>query len=67
MLKTFHFMTFHNNTMENYGLGRFKEFYKKKDIERGFMEVYGETLKNTVMRWKNTVANWWSPAAWKIG
>jgi len=44
--------------LENYGLSKFKEFYIKTDTESGFEEVYGETLKDVVMKWKVTAASW---------
>jgi len=42
--------------IDNHGLERFKEFYRKTDINSGFLDVYGKSLADMVKEWKDTEA-----------
>lgn len=44
--------------IDHHGLEKFKEFYKKKDIENEFLEVYRKSLADMIKEWKNTALNW---------
>jgi hypothetical protein len=38
--------------VDNHGLDKFKQFYRKLDVEAGFLEVYGKPLADMVKEWK---------------
>jgi hypothetical protein len=38
--------------IDHHGLEKFKQFYRKTDIEAGFLEVYGKPLADMVEEWK---------------
>ena len=44
--------------IDQHGLAKFKQFYKKTDIETGFMEVYGTPLVKMIDEWKSDDQNW---------
>ena len=44
--------------IDQHGLAKFKQFYKKTDIETGFMEIYGTPLAKMIDEWKSDDQNW---------